>query len=104
MDDETLNEIADELRARGLDVRTLGYAGIATLSPIWSVIDPEDFAVRVIVTPSFNGRPQFWAEAFCSSMAPYIVPTITKIGDVANEVLVRRASKMRAPLAGSVDA
>jgi hypothetical protein len=103
MDDETLNEIARELRSRGLEVRALGYGGIGSLAPIWSILDPaEDIVIRVMVTPSANNNPQFWAEAFCSSNAQYVTPIIIKLGDVANEVLVSRACRMRAALAGSV--
>lgn len=105
MDDETLEEIAAELRARGLDVRSLGYGGVASLAPIWSIIDPvEDVVIRVMVTPDANNNPRFWAEAFCSVNAAYVVPTITKLGDAANEVLVRRAAKARNALVGSIDA
>lgn len=105
MDDETLDEIADELRARGLDVRPLGYGGVGSMAPIWSIIDPvQDVVIRVMVTPSASNTPQFWAEAFCSTNAPYVVPIITKLGDVANEVLVRRACRMRAALAGKARA
>lgn len=101
MDDETLDEIADELRQRGLDVRTLGYGGVGSLTPVWSIIDPaEDVVIRVMVTPSANNTPQFWAESFCSTNARYVVPIITRLGDVANEVLVRRACKLRAELTG----
>lgn len=105
MDDDTLDEIADELRARGLDVRPLGYGGIGSLNPVWSIIDPvEDVVIRVTITPSASNTPQFWAEAFCSVNAAYVVPIITKLGDVANEVLVRRACKLRAELARQVTA
>ncbi|MGE4404290.1 hypothetical protein [Pseudomonas sp.] len=96
MDDETLGEIADELRARNLEVRALGYAGIATMAPVWSIVDPvEDVVIRVMVTPDANGNPQFWTEAFSSTNAEYVCATIKKLGDVANEVLVRQACRRR---------
>jgi hypothetical protein len=102
MDAETLNEIARELGSRDLEVRLLGHSGIGSLAPILSVLDPaEDIVIRDMVTPSANNNPQFWAEAFCGSNAQYVVPIVTKLDDVANEVLVRRACKARQSLAKS---
>ena len=56
---DTLNDIADLLRQRGLTI-DVGISPYDAVQQIWYVSDlPEQTMIRVMIVPDPNGQPSF---------------------------------------------